>query len=127
MINISNKVAIKHLESFIKSFIKNQYKDRWIYFIFKKKSNVSIELKKFENHYDNRFSKIINKNDNKYDDLKGLYYNGGPEIKLLYFDEAMQLNTNNSEDAIFSVKPGELAFFFFHEGWMWKCQRNLKP
>jgi len=38
--------------------------------------------------------------------------------------KAASLATERKADALFSITPGKLALFFFHEGYAWKCEKR---
>jgi hypothetical protein len=53
----------------------------------------------------------------------GVYFDGTEPPCRITAPEASTLATERNVDAMFSMVPGKLALFFFHEGWSWKCER----
>lgn len=51
---------------------------------------------------------------------EGVFYDfhGSPRVVPV----EMLLNVNSPGDAIYSLIPGKLAIYFFHEGEVWLCQ-----
>ena len=130
-----------HLREFIRAFISKKYQNRWMHIIFEKPEKGKIEFSKFENHLNENYCKLLDTypeiNDftflNSFFIQKGigiqqfveltpgiLYQPGFKPIKIT-FNEAMR---KANWDSIFSIIPGKLAVFFYHEGWSWLCYKK---
>jgi hypothetical protein len=51
----------------------------------------------------------------------GVYYDFYDQPRNLTIEQATEISVAN--DAIFSIKPGKLALFFFHESEIWLCKK----
>jgi hypothetical protein len=126
----SSEDADKHLRGFAEAFIDKAHVDRWIHIIFEKQKKAENELRKFERHLDSRYCTMLNSADTfpvslseEYGTKLGIYFDGSEPPCKITAPEAGSLVAERSTDAIFSMIPGKLAIFFFHEGWSWKCER----
>ncbi|WP_439136063.1 hypothetical protein [Pseudomaricurvus sp.] len=111
-----------HMESFAKAFVESSRKERWVGFLGHHKSKNYKRSAELFNHLDERF---IVRNDSlegvaDFQDL-GVFYDFLDEPALITFQEACAIG--NNKDAIFSIIPGKLAVYFFHEGWNYVCSK----
>jgi len=112
----------KHLEMFADAFVLKDRRDRWRGFLSKhKRRNHKLSSDLF-NHLD---KSCITQNDEligvAQPDESGVFYDFIDNPKVLSFEEAR--NEGENSDAIFSLKKGKLAIYFFHEGWNYVCER----
>ncbi len=111
-----------HMRSFAETFVLSTRKDQWVYLLSERSDNTFKQSSKLFNHLDHNY---IEQNDSLYDitsyDTPGVFYNFKDEPKCISFKEAIE--EGKSHDAIFSIKPGELAIYFSHDGWNFVCKR----
>jgi len=110
-----------HLSSFVKSFVEKKRQERWLHFLCKRPKQTYKNSANLLNHLDERFYKEVDEIDNIPNNGKGVFFDFYNPPKIIDFKEAFEEGVN--EDAIFSYKPGELAVYFFHEGWIFLCEK----
>ncbi|MFN2407124.1 MAG: hypothetical protein ABR594_13805 [Pyrinomonadaceae bacterium] len=127
----SPEEAQDHLRAFAESFIKKAFVDRWLHITLEKPKKAEEELRKFENHLDARYCTMLHGADSfpvslaeAYGSKRGVYFDGSEPACRMTAPEASSLATERNADALFSLTPGKLALFFFHEGYAWKCERR---
>jgi hypothetical protein len=54
--------------------------------------------------------------------LEGVYYDFFDQPKILSLKDAFLVGENN--DGIYSINPGKLAFYFYHECEIWLCKSS---
>lgn len=105
----------KHLTAFVDAFVSNARKDRWHYLFEKNSHRTCLNSHKLLTALDTRY--IVRDdglNTIKSHNVKGVFYRigrGDPEVD----DLRHILEDDPYCDAIFSIVPGKLAIFFFHE------------
>ncbi|HOF34654.1 MAG TPA: hypothetical protein PK624_12390 [Spirochaetota bacterium] len=111
-----------HLRMFAGSFISKSRADRWEDLLIRRPSRIFGKSSKIFDHLDFNYCKrsdivfaIAEKG------TSGVYYDFLSEPVIITFEKAVEMG--DFRNAIFSIKPGKLAVFFFHEGWNYICKR----
>ena len=127
----SAEAAEKHLRAFAESFIEKSFVDRWLHITLEKPKKAEEELRKFETHLDERYCRMLHGADSfpvslaeVYGAKLGMYFDGSEPACRMTAPEAASLAAERNADTLFSITPGKLALFFFHEGYAWKCERR---
>jgi hypothetical protein len=123
----SPELAKEHLEAFSKAFIDKKYLERWRFLIVERPTRAKRELRKFDWHLNDDRCRLIEAYEadpeilsQQFGSKLGVYFDGTRPPSLMTVAEAAGFQ----EDAIFSLEPGRLAIFFFHEGWAWICENK---
>jgi len=115
----------EHIEKFVDSFVLKQRRERW-HFLFKKNDTKTYHssyklLKDLSPEYrvrDDQLKTIDNI------EVQGVIYDIGREKPRI--DNLKQvLKEHTYFDAIFSIIPGKLAIFFFHEGEIFVLRKSI--
>jgi hypothetical protein len=117
-----NKQVDYHLSSFVKSFVEKKRQERWLHFLCNRPKKTYKHSAKLLNHLDERYYKEVDNIECIPDDASGVFFDFWDSPKIIKFNEAFDKGMN--EDAIFSYKPGKLAIYFFHEGWIFLCENR---
>ncbi|CAN5340279.1 hypothetical protein BH11PLA2_BH11PLA2_37290 [soil metagenome] len=114
-----------HLTEFVKAFVIGAKKDRWLELLTRRGRNAHHDSHKLQQALDDRFCTRTHETDSSSALTQGVYFDFHDEPVVISEAEANSRNNHviGYRDAIFSVEPGRLAYFFFHEGWTWRCQR----
>lgn len=111
-----------HMRSFAEAFVISTRKEQWVYLLSERSNNTFKKSSKLFNHLDHKY---IEQNDSLANitstEQQGVYYNFNDEPKCMSFKEAVE--KGKSHDSIFSIEPGKLVVYFFHEGWNFICKR----
>jgi len=113
--------ANHHLRSFVKSFVLKERRDRWEHLLCNRPRSAGKNSHKLYDALDRRWCKQLIEEPTVAGGVTGVFYNFFSEPMMTSFDEAWAEGLGH--DAVFSVKPGRLAFFFFHEDEVWICSR----
>lgn len=112
----------QHMRSFAEAFILSGRKEKWIGLLCERPDTITKSSSKLFNHLDHNF---IEQNDLLVDvapyDTAGIFYNFSDSPKCISLREA--IDAGEGSNAIFSIKPGELAVCFFHDGWNFVCKK----
>ena len=108
-----------HLQSFVDSFVVSARKDRWKGLFAKRSGKLHRQSHKLYQALDRRYCQV--EPDPKGFDWnsKGVYFDFCSEPFFKSFNEAW---TFHGFEAILSLIPGKLAFYFFHEGELFVCR-----
>ena len=111
-----------HMKAFSESFVLKERQDTWVYLLCERPDDIFTRSSKLFNYLDHNY---IEQNDalnnTASQDQAGVFYNFYHEPKCISFKDAIE--EAKGHDAIFSIYPGELAIYFYHEGWNFVCQR----
>jgi hypothetical protein len=124
-VSCGEEIAKEHLIAFANSFIAKEHIARWIHITLEKPAKAYREMVKFNQYLNQSKCQLIKGPDvfplslaKKYGPGLGVYFDGtGPAVHMSAAEAGMP-----ERDAIFSIEPGRLAIFFFHEGWAWHCE-----
>ena len=112
-----------HMRSFAEAFAADARKDKWISLLIERSENTYNQSSKLFNHLNHRY---IEQNDSLNDiapsDIQGVFYNFKDEPKCISFKEAVE--KGKEQDAIFSIKPDELAVYLLRDGWNFVCKKE---
>jgi hypothetical protein len=110
-----------HMSGFVESFVLPARRERWLHILTRRPKRASRDSHKLRNDLDyskcSRQDCVIDpeiKKDGVYHD-----FHGDPHI----LSPAAAERVGYGCDAIFSVVPGRLAVYFFHECQSWLCRR----
>lgn len=111
-----------HLSMFAKKFIIKNRVDRWLDLLVRRPKKIFEKSSDIFDHLDSSYCKRNDELENVVDqNTLGVFYNFHGEPIVITFKEAVDLG--HYKNAIFSIKSGKLAVFFFHEGWNYICNR----
>jgi hypothetical protein len=112
----------QHMKLFAEAFLLDSRKEKWARLLCERPETIFNQSSRLFNYLDHNY---IEQNDSLQnvvvDDTVGIFYDFKNEPKLITFKEAKE--TGKELDAIFSIQPGVLAIYFFHEGWNFVCKR----
>lgn len=112
----------QHLKSFAQAFVTDDRKEKWLGLLSERPDNIHALSYKLFNYLDHNY---IEQNDSLAnvagDDTVGVFYDFNHEPKCVSFKEAKEEVAGR--DAMFSIEPGRLAVYFYHEGWNFVCRR----
>jgi hypothetical protein len=122
----SEELAKEHMIAFAHAFVAKEHIARWLHITVEKPAKAYREMVKFEGYLHKNRCRLIKGPDvfplslaQKYGTQPGVYFDGsGPAVLMSAAEAGMP-----QRDAIFSIKPGHLAIFFFHDGWAWHCEQ----
>lgn len=118
---IAGSVYDEHMTAFVESFVEGNRRDRWLYLLLERPKNVFRNSHKLYNDL-NRSQCFRCKDTNEIAlDQRGVYYDFYSAPKNLTLREALLVGADS--DGIFSIKPGKIALYFFHESEIWLCKR----
>lgn len=120
----------EHIRAFVEAFIAKDFQDRWRHIMLEKPEKAKQGLRKFDRHLDARYCTLLPLSDSLPASLAktfgaklGVYFDGIEPPCKITAAIASSITNERSIDAIWSMVPGKLVLFFFHEGWSWKCER----
>ena len=110
------------MKSFAETFVLDSRRDKWVSLLIERPDNILAQASRLFNYLDHNY---IEQNDAlsnvAADDVRGVFYDFSDEPQCISFKEAVGLV--KVRDAIFSITPGRLAIYFYHEGWNFVCKR----
>ena len=120
---MNNKVDIQqHMKLFAESFMLESRKEKWARLLCERPESIFNQSSRLFNYL---YHNLIEQNDSLKnvadDDATGVFYDFKDEPRIISFKEA--LLANKKHDAIFSITPGKLAIYFFHEWWNFVCNK----
>ena len=111
-----------HLKTFAEEFVLDSRRDKWITLLSERPENILSQSNKLFNYLDHNF---IEQDDSLVDvaadDMLGVYYDFDGELECITLKDAV--NKDKEGDSIFSISPGKLVIFFYHEGWNFVCKK----
>lgn len=112
-----------HLVSFAKAFIVKNKIERWTDLLSRRPKRIFSKSSGIFNHLDMNYAVQHDSMQNVADqNIMGVFFDFINDPSIVTFKEAITLG--DYRDAIFSIKPGKFAIFFFHEGWNFVCKRQ---
>ena len=109
---------LRHATAFVTAFVTPAKRHRWHYLVTQRPSRIRRSSSKLHSDLDRRTCRSVGvvpagtRGD-------GVFYAFDLDPRIVSVDTAAVLA---SGDAIFSLVPGELALYFFHESEVWLCQ-----
>ena len=101
-----------HMRSFADAFDLEGRRDKWINLLSERPDTILGYSSKLFNYFNHNY---IEQND-----TVGVYYDFVGEPRCMSFKDANKAEKN---DAIFSIKPGELVVYYFSDGWNFVCKK----
>lgn len=96
---------------------------KWVGLLCERPDNILSLSSKLFNYLDHNY---IEQNDSlddvALDDTVGVFYDFNGEPKCISFKEAKE--EAKGRDTMFSISPGKLAVYFYHEGWNFVCKNK---
>jgi hypothetical protein len=111
---------LRHMTGFVESFVLPARRERWLYLLTERPKRIARDSHKLRNDLDYRRCSTLGGDGDPEINQDGVYYEFVEEPRLLSPAEADRIGSG--QDAIFSVVPGRLAVFFFHEFQSWLCR-----
>lgn len=114
---------LRHVEGFVAAFITSAKKERWLELLTRRPRRIGRQSHKMHSDLDRRVCH------NVWPDFpaglkgEGLYYGFSDAPRVVPVELAAQLV---GADGIFSLIPGKIAIYFFHEWETWLCKAS-KP
>lgn len=103
----------QHVTGFVGSFIQKSHRDRWLHLLLKRPKQVYSNSHKLHNQLDeSRYSPLIDEANLSLNQT-GVYYDFMDEPVMLTLADALLVG--RGRNGIFSIEPGKLAIYFFHE------------
>ena len=111
-----------HLSSFAESFVEESRKEKWIGLLSERPDNILSLSYKLFNYLNHNYIEQNDALDNVVsDDTVGVFYDFNEEPQCISFKAAKEVV--KGRDAMFSIEPGKLAVYFYHEGWNFVCRK----
>src|SRR5262245_42979985 len=111
---------LRHMDGFVRSFVLPARRDRWLYLMTERPRRIARDSHKLRNDLDYKLCQELGGGGDPEIKRDGVYYEFCGEPHILNMEEADRVGCGR--DAIFSVIPGKLAVFFFHEWQSWRCR-----
>ena len=116
-------VWLRHIMGFVTAFVTPSKKERWLDLLSRRPRKILGHSHKLHSALDRRTCHVVGKE--TVADLRGIgvfydFHADGPRM----VPADLAVDAAEAGDAIFSLVPGELAVYFFHEGEVWLCQGN---
>ena len=112
--SLANEAAwTEHFTSFVESFVQKSRRDRWRHLLLRRPEQIYGNSHKLHSHLDWLKCSRLKDTNQLNQKSAGVYYD--------FMDEPVILTASNAfivgpgRDGIFSIIPGKLAIYFFHE------------
>lgn len=112
-----------HLRSFVESFVVSARKERWKELFAKRNHKLHRQSHKLHQALDRRYCQVDPVPHGFDWNSMGVYFDFRPEPSLRTFKDVYEEWSRYWNDFVFSLIPGKLAFYFFHEGELFVCCR----
>jgi hypothetical protein len=110
-----------HASAFVSAFVIPAKRDRWDWLLTKGPRKVGRDSHKLHSDLDRRTCRRVTALPAEFRrGGGGLFYDFYGAPKVVLSDEVHR--AIGGRDAIFSLVPGKLAVYFFHEGELWLCR-----
>jgi hypothetical protein len=125
----SSELLEEHLAAFIDAFVSKHRRERARLMLIDKPTSRSEGLRDMHAWLDSRFADDLDGQETFAQVLAKIHNNpigvfmSVEQICCMKLDEAVSEATFGSEDGLFSVTPGKLAFWFSHHGDIVRCTR----
>jgi hypothetical protein len=121
---VDESVWIRHATGFAAAFIVPAKRERWRELLTRRPRRLSRDSHKLRSDLDPRTCRLLGERPPA--DLRGegVFYGFGDGPRVIPADLAAV--AAGGGDAIFSLVPGELALYFFHEDEVWVCRAGPK-
>jgi hypothetical protein len=112
-------VWLQHATGFATAFVASTKRERWLELLTTRQKRILGESHKLHSALDRRYCRLVTelpavvRGD-------GLFYGFYDVPRVVPTERAA--GAAGGGDAIFSLVPGKLVVFFFHEGEVWLCQ-----
>lgn len=114
----------EHFTGFVNSFVQKSCRERWLHLLLKRPKQIYGNSHKLHGHLDwSKCSRIENTNQLS-QKSKGVYYDFRNEPVILTVADAFLVGPD--KDGIFSILPGKLAVYFFHENENVLCRHEVE-
>jgi len=112
---------VLHMTRFVESFVLPSRRDRWLFVLTQRPKRADRDSHKLRNDLDYQWCRELGGGIAPEIKQAGVFYEFRGEPKILEPDVAEFVGWGH--DAIYSLSPGHLALFFFHEFQSWLCRR----
>ena len=106
-------VWTEHFTDFVNSFVQKSRRDRWLHLLLNRPKQIYSNSHKLHGHLDWSICCRIENANQLNQKSKGVYYDFLNEPVVLTVADAFLVGPE--KDGIFSITPGKLAVYFFHE------------
>jgi hypothetical protein len=110
----------RHVRAFVQSFVLRDKQDRWLHRLLHPTTKTRVTSYKLWNDLNRSYCLDLREPWSLAPDRRGVYDDFW-EHKYVTFTESMIVGP--FVDGIWSLVPGELALFFFHEGEILLCEK----
>jgi hypothetical protein len=117
-------VWTRHAAGFAAAFVVPAKRERWLELLTRRPRRVSRDSHKLHADLDRRTCRLAGAAPPAGLRGEGVFYGFGDAPRVVPTDLAAA--AAGGGDAIFSLAPGELALYFFHEGEVWVCRAGPK-
>ena len=111
-----------HIAAFVSAFIERERRERWLHLLATRAKQLFKNSHKLHSHLDK--TRCTQSPDATFVDpaTVGMFcdFHGDSPPLLVSGQRAVELGTGH--DAIFSIVPGKLAVYFFHEDFVMECR-----
>ena len=110
-----------HIAAFVSAFVERERRDRWIHLLSSRPKQLFKNSHKLHNHLDKSRCTELPEPISIDPATVGMFceFHADSLPLLVTGQRAIELGTGH--DAIFSVVPGKLAVYFFHEDFVMEC------
>jgi hypothetical protein len=115
---------LRHAEGFAAAFVVPAKRERWRELLTRRPRRIGENSHKLHADLDRRTCRLAGEAPPAGLRGEGLFYGFGDGPRVVPADLAAA--AAGGRDAIFSLVPGELALYFFHEGEVWVCRSGSK-
>ena len=111
-----------HIAAFVSAFVERERCERWLHLLTTRPKQFLKNSHKLHNHLDN--SRCTESPEPTLLDLAatGMFCNFHADSQPLLVTGHRAIELGTGHDAIFSVVPGKLAVYFFHEDFVMDCR-----
>lgn len=110
----------EHITGFVNSFVEKNRRERWLDLLLHQSKQLYSNSHKLYNHLDKDRYCLLTSAKNLDQQSIGIYFNFLDPPVILSVRDAFIVSIGI--DAIFSLKPGKLAIYFFHENESFLCK-----
>ena len=103
----------EHFTGFVNSFVEKHRRERWLHLLLKRPEQIYTNSHKLHNHLDWSSCSKLKDESELNPKAKGVYYGFSDEPVVLTVAEAFMVGPERV--GVFSIVPGKLAIYFFHE------------
>ena len=113
-----------HVRAFVEAFVQRERRERWLHLLLHRPKQLTKNSSKLRSHLDRRYCIEVSDLTSLLNDQDGVFCDLGFASGPVVITTLRALKLGDFRDAIFSMAPGTLAVYFFHEGTAFICRRK---